>query len=70
MKGVTEYINKITEDWQVEISNQICRMIHQAIPEIDEQINTNKPSMLYMESEYVFFSAKNWLNVIYFMRSL
>lgn len=64
---VTEYINKINIEWQVDICEQIRNIILQSIPEVEEQIKYNQAFYsLNGKQLCVFFPAKNWVNVTLF----
>lgn len=64
---VTEYIDKINQAWQVEVCNNIRQAIHQAIPDIEEQIKYNQVfCTLNGKQVCVYFPAKNWINVTIF----
>lgn len=65
--AVTEYIQRITQDWQVEICNRLRTLIHQAIPDVTERIYMTTPN--YVKNGKiicVFFAAKSWVNFTVF----
>lgn len=41
--AVTEFIEKISQDWQATICNQLRQDIQQAIPDVAERIQYGKP---------------------------
>ncbi|MCD9025318.1 DUF1801 domain-containing protein [Cohnella silvisoli] len=43
---VTAFIENINVPWQVEVSNRLRQMIHQAIPDVEERIQYKKPHFL------------------------
>lgn len=64
---VTEYIEKINQSWQVEVCHNIRQAIHQAIPDIEEQIKYNQAFYtLNGKQVCVFFPAKSWVNITIF----
>jgi hypothetical protein len=43
---VTTFIESISQPWQVEVCNRIRKMIHQAVPDVEERIQYKKPHFL------------------------
>ena len=66
-QAVTDYINKINQEWQVPICNQIRQQIHQALPDVEERIQYGKPHFL-KNGKYAFVlaSAKGWVSFTIF----
>jgi hypothetical protein len=64
---VTDYIQKITQDWQVDICNRLRNVIHQAIPDVKERIFMTTPNYVKNgKTVCVFFAAKSWVNLSIF----
>lgn len=64
---VTGYIEKITEEWQVEICNRIRQVIHQTVPDVNEKIKMTTPNYsINGKTLCVFFAAKSWVNLSIF----
>ncbi|WP_442602369.1 DUF1801 domain-containing protein [Paenibacillus sp. KN14-4R] len=64
---VTEYIEQIDAQWQVEICNQIREAIHQAVPAVEEQVKYKQAYYTVNGKQLcVFFPAKGWINVTIF----
>src|SRR5437879_5328473 len=59
-QAVTDYIARIDQPWQAEVS----QLIHQAVPDTDERIQYGKPHFL-KGGKYVAVlgTAKGWVNV-------
>ncbi len=66
-QAVTEYIEKITQEWQAEVCTQLRQLIHQAVPEIEERIQYGKPHFL-KNNKYaaVAGTAKDWVSLTIF----
>ncbi len=66
-QAVTDYIDKISQEWQVPICTQIRELIQQAIPDVEERIQYGKPHFL-KDGKYAFVlaSAKAWVNLTVF----
>ncbi|MCH5584498.1 DUF1801 domain-containing protein [Shimazuella sp. AN120528] len=64
---ITAYIDQIEQEWQKEICNQIRQVIHQTLPEVQEQVKY-KQAFYTKDGKQVcvFFPAKNWINVTLF----
>ncbi len=58
--AVTEYIEKVKQEWQAEVCHQIRQLIYQAIPDVEERIQYGKPHYL-KNGKYacVFGTAKD-----------
>jgi hypothetical protein len=67
MNPVTEYIQNIKQDWQIEISNRLNELVHQAVPEVTERIQYGKPHYL-KNGKYaaVLGTAKDWVSFTIF----
>jgi hypothetical protein len=64
---VTEYIQKINQEWQVEICNSIRQVIHHSMPDIKEQIKMTTPNYSKNgKTLCVFYAAKSWVNLSIF----
>ena len=60
---VDEYINSLA-DWQQLICNNARRLIHQAEPNIKEEIKfTNRPYFTYKGNVCALFAAKKHVNI-------
>jgi hypothetical protein len=64
---VTDFINKLTQNWQIEVCTQIRQLIHQSIPEVEERIQYGKPHFL-KDGKYaaVLGPAKGWVSFTIF----
>jgi hypothetical protein len=67
MNPVTEYIQNIKQDWQIEISNRLNELVHQAVTEVTERIQYGKPHYL-KNGKYaaVLGTAKDWVSFTIF----
>ncbi|MBB6673809.1 DUF1801 domain-containing protein [Cohnella nanjingensis] len=66
-QGVTDYIQKIEQEWQKEIVQLIRKAIHKAIPDVNEQIKMTTPN--YTKNGKVvctLFAAKTWVTLTIF----
>jgi hypothetical protein len=65
--AVTEYIEKISQDWQATICTQLRQDIQQAIPDVVERIQYGKPHFL-KNGKYaaVVGTAKEWVSFTIF----
>jgi hypothetical protein len=64
---VTTYIQEIAVPWQVDICNHIRHLIHQVLPEINEQVKYKQAFYTLQDKQIcVFFPAKNWVNITLF----
>jgi hypothetical protein len=64
---VTDYIQNIDQEWQIEICKTIRSVIHQSVPDVKEQIKMTTPN--YTKNGKVvctFFSAKTWVTLTIF----
>lgn len=43
---VTAFIEGMGQPWQVELSNQLRKMVHDTIPDVEERIQYKKPHFL------------------------
>ncbi|SDL69841.1 hypothetical protein SAMN05216191_10512 [Paenibacillus jilunlii] len=43
---VSAFILNLSQPWQIEVSNRLRQMVHQAIPEAEERIQYKKPHFL------------------------
>ncbi|KWX76219.1 hypothetical protein AMQ84_15670 [Paenibacillus riograndensis] len=43
---VSTFIQNLSQPWQIEVSNRLRQMVHQAIPEAEERIQYKKPHFL------------------------
>jgi hypothetical protein len=64
---VTEYIEKISQPWQVEICTQLREIILQSIPDVEERIQYSKPHYK-KNGQYacVMGTAKGWVSFTIF----
>lgn len=67
MNPVTEYIQNIKQDWQIEISNRLHELVHQSIPDVAERIQYGKPHYT-RNGKYaaVLGTAKDWVSFTIF----
>ena len=66
-QAVTDYIEKINQEWQVPICTQIRDLINQALPDVEERIQYGKPHFLKNgKYAFVFASAKAWVSFTIF----
>lgn len=64
---VTDYIQKIEKDWQVKACSHVRRLIHQSIPDVEEQFKYRQAFYTVNGKQVcVFFPAKDWVNVTLF----
>ncbi|MCD9026443.1 DUF1801 domain-containing protein [Cohnella silvisoli] len=66
-QDVTDYIQKLDQEWQIEICKLIRKIIHQSVPEVKEQIKMTTPN--YTKNGKVvctFFAAKTWVTLTIF----
>lgn len=65
--AVTEYIGNIDHGWQVDICNRVREVIHQSIPDVEEQVKYRQAFYTKNGKQIcVFFPAKAWVNVTIF----
>ncbi|MFN8418967.1 MAG: DUF1801 domain-containing protein [Anaerolineae bacterium] len=64
---VTEYIDKITQDWQLPIAKRLREIVHQSVPGIEERLQYSKPHYL-KNGKYaaVIGTAKGWVSFTIF----
>ncbi len=64
---VTDFIDKIALNWQVEISCSIRKIVHEAVPTVTERIQYGKPHFL-KNGKYVAVlgTAKGWVSFTIF----
>ncbi|MGN7764819.1 DUF1801 domain-containing protein [Paenibacillus sp. 22594] len=43
---VTEFIEKVKEPWQASLCHELRQVVHNAIPDVQERIQYNKPHFL------------------------
>jgi hypothetical protein len=66
-QDVTDYIQKLDEDWKIEVCQLIRKVIHQSVPVVNEQIKMTTPN--YTKNGKVvctFFAAKSWVTLTIF----
>jgi hypothetical protein len=66
-QAVTDYIQKISQEWQTLICTQLREMLLQAMPDVEERIQYGKPHYL-KNGKYaaVFATAKGWVSLTIF----
>jgi hypothetical protein len=64
---VTEYIDKLNQDWQVEVCKRLREAVHQAVPDVTERLQYGKPHFL-KNGKYaaVLGPAKGWVSFTIF----
>lgn len=69
-QAVTDYIARIDQPWQAEVSQHLRQLIHQAVPDADERIQYGKPHFL-KDGTYVAVlgTAKGWVSLTIFNAS-
>lgn len=67
MSAVTEYIQNIKQEWQIEVSNQLHTLVQQAVPDVTERIQYGKPHY-QKNGKYaaVLGTAKDWVSFTIF----
>lgn len=64
---VTDYIQNITKESQVDICNRVRQLIHENIPNVEEQVKYKQAFYsINGKQACVFFPAKDWINVTLF----
>jgi hypothetical protein len=64
---VTAYIQKISQDWQAEVSQRLHEVVHQSIPDVQDRIQYGKPHYLKNGSyACVLGTAKGWVSFTIF----
>lgn len=66
-QNVTDYIQGLTQDWQIEVCTRLRQLIHDAIPGVDERLQYGKPHFL-QDGKYacVVAAAKDWVTLTLF----
>ena len=66
-QDVTDYIQRIDQEWQAEACTLIRQIVHDAIPEVAERIQYGKPHFL-KDGKYacVLSTAKGWVSFTIF----
>ena len=64
---VTEFIENISQPWQVDVATSLRDAVHKAVPEIAERIQYKKPHFL-KDGHYaaVISPAKGWVSFTIF----
>jgi len=64
---ITQYIDKITQQWQAEVCNKLREVVHQAVPDVQERLQYGKPHFL-KNGKYacVLGTAKGWVSFTIF----
>jgi hypothetical protein len=64
---VTEYINKIAQEWQKEVCTELRQIVLNAIPDVEEKIQYGKPHYR-KNGKYacVMGTAKGWVSFTIF----
>jgi hypothetical protein len=64
---ITTYIDKLTQQWQVEVCNRLRQLVHVAMPEVQERLQYGKPHFLKEgKYAYVLGPAKGWVSFTIF----
>ncbi|MED1780705.1 DUF1801 domain-containing protein [Brevibacillus fortis] len=64
---VTDYIQNITNESQVEVCNRIRQLIHENMPNVEEQVKYKQAFYSILGKQVcVYFPAKDWINVTLF----
>ncbi len=66
-QDVTNYIQNIKQDWQVEVCKRIDQLIRESIPEVEERLQYGKPHYR-KNGKYacVLGTAKEWVSFTIF----
>lgn len=66
-EAVSEYLQKIKEPWQAEISTRLRDLVQRAVPEAEERIQYGKPHFM-KNGKYaaVLGTAKDWVSFTIF----
>jgi hypothetical protein len=66
-QDVTDYIERIDQEWQAEVCTRVRQIVHEAIPEVEERIQYRKPHFL-KNGKYacVLGTAKGWVSFTIF----
>jgi hypothetical protein len=64
---IDEFVQKINQDWQVEICKRLDQVAHEAVPEVEEKIQYSKPHYK-KNGKYaaVIGTAKDWVTFTIF----
>src|SRR5262245_6367170 len=67
---VTAFIESLAQPWQIQLSNELRDLIHQAIPDVQERIQYKKPHFL-KNGKYaaVISTAKDAVSFVIFNAS-
>lgn len=64
---ITAYIDTINQKWQAEVCTHLRRLIHQALPEVEERMQYGKPHFSKNGRDAcVLGVAKTWVNLTIF----
>ncbi len=66
-QAITDYIDNIKQEWQIEICKSLRQIIHEAIPDVEERLQYGKPHYL-KKGKYacVLGTAKGWVSFTIF----
>ena len=61
--AVTDYIQGLSQEWQVDVSNQLRQIITESVPDAEELVQWKKPHYK-KNGKYLctFMAAKMWVN--------
>lgn len=64
---VTEYLDKISVDWQAQIAKHLRDLVHKSVPDVEERLQYGKPHFL-KKGKYaaVLGTAKGWVSFTIF----
>jgi hypothetical protein len=64
---VTDYIEKLDQEWKADVCNQIRKLVYQEIPDVEERLQYGKPHYL-KNGKYacVLSVAKAWVSFTIF----
>jgi hypothetical protein len=67
MSDVTEYIQNIKQDWQIDIANQLHALVQKSVSDVTERIQYGKPHY-QRNGKYaaVLGTAKDWVSFTIF----
>ena len=67
MSAVTDYIQNIKQEWQIEVSNQLHELVQKSVPDVTERIQYGKPHY-QKNGKYaaVLGTAKDWVSFTIF----
>jgi hypothetical protein len=43
---VTDYIEKLDQEWKADVCNQIRKLVYQEVPDVEERLQYGKPHYL------------------------